>query len=149
MKRFLTLLLLALAIAVSSCATQQYAGTEQDVVSYRYVKSADAKKDIVSREYPEIYSYYLQGLLAINGVKETTYSDGTKRYDVRYTSKKVPIVDPWMQMDVLYEFFPEIYRLCAEGKANIVSMYVFMDKRTNKPAYNIHWRTHILKGWFL
>jgi hypothetical protein len=145
MKRFLSLLFAV--FAVLSCATQKYVEPGQDAVMRKYIKSPEMRETVVSQERPDIYEYYTQGLLAINGVRETTYADGTKRYDVRYTSKKRYITDPWMQMDVLNTFFPEIYRLCVEGKAHVVSMYVFMDKKTNKPAYNIHWRTHIIRGW--
>lgn len=132
---------------VQSCGVQQYKDMGEDVVMYRYIKNPETVESVVSQERPDIYEYYTKGLLAMHGVREWTYSDGRKRFDVRYTSKKRYITDPWMQMDVLSTFFPEIYRLCVEGKAHIVSMYVFMDKRTNEPAYNIHWRTHIIKGW--
>ena len=74
MKRILAIIV-ALLLVVTSCGTARY-------VSQRNVREIDKISYVLYNQYPQLYEYYLEGVLRVNSMKEVVRPDGTLDYKI-------------------------------------------------------------------
>ena len=135
MKRLLfTLSFITIAVISISCGT-----AKNGVQSSRMIHSTGEQCAILLEHYPQLYSYYTEGVMKLWSIKEIQFADGTKDWKVKYGLKSLIISDYSEQMEILKSHFPEIYNLYSQGKATISLIYKYVAK-DGSIRYNVSWR---------
>ena len=132
MKRFL--IILALALVVSCASTQHVVHTdivEIDEVAY-----------VLENYYPELFYYYMEGVLQVKSIRENVLANGTVDYDINYEFVRYYYRTYREQMDVLKEYYPELYRRYWNGTIHINSIYKYVDRQSGTIEYSVSYSNH-------
>lgn len=132
MKRFL--IILALTLMVSCASTQHVVRTdivEIDEVAY-----------VLENYYPELFYYYMEGVLQVKSIRENVLADGTVDYDINYEFVRYYYRTYREQMDVLKEYYPELYRRYWNGTIHINSIYKYVDRQSGTIEYSVSYSNH-------
>ena len=123
MKKFSLLLVLISSMIFISCATASYA-------NQRRVKEMDEISYVLANHYPQLYTYYMEGVLDVDSMKEVVLEDGTVDYKVKYHFMKYYYRNHSEMMEVLKNHFPELYQMYLNGVIDITGIYKYVDKDT-------------------
>lgn len=122
MKKFLLTLMMMLTILVS-CGTTNY-------VSRRTVNEMDEISYVLANYYPQLHTYYMEGVMDIDSMKEIVLEDGTIDYKIKYHFIRYYYRNYADRIDALKEHFPELYEMYISGVIDINSIYKYVDKDT-------------------
>ena len=124
--------LMLLATIIVGCASTQYiprTAAEMDEIAY-----------ILETYHPELYFYYVEGVLRIKSVSEIVLEDGTSDYIVDYDFVRYNCRTYEEKLAVLEEHYPELYRRYRNGTIVVRSIYKEVDRRTGRIEYNVSYR---------
>ena len=125
MKRFYLLLVMVLMLAVSSCGTARY-------VSQRSVNEMDEISYVLANYYPQLYAYYMEGVLRINSLKEVVLPDGTVDYKVKYDFVRYYYTDFNEKIAAVKANYPELYEMYVSGVIDLGSVYSYVDRGSGR-----------------
>ena len=125
MKRFYLLLVMALTLAVSSCGTARY-------VSQRSVNEMDEISYVLANYYPQLHTYYMEGVLRVNSLKEVVLPDGTVDYKVKYDFVRYYYTDFNEKIAAVKANYPELYEMYVSGVIDLGSVYKFVDRDSGR-----------------
>ena len=114
MKRFYLLLVMALMLAVSSCGTARYA-------NQRSVNEMDEISYVLANYYPQLHTYYMEGVLRVNSLKEVVLPDGTVDYKVKYDFVRYYYTDFNEKIAAVKANYPELYEMYVSGVIDLGS----------------------------
>ena len=66
-----------MASLLTACGASQY-------ISQRYVDEIDQISSVLANHYPQLYQYYLDGVMNVTYLKEVVLPDGTVDYKLKY-----------------------------------------------------------------
>jgi len=122
MKRFLLTIMMMLMVLVS-CGTTNY-------VSRRTVNEMDEISYVLANYYPQLHTYYMEGVMDVTSMKEIILEDGTVDYKINYHFIRYYYRNYSDKMDVVRVHFPELYDMYTSGVIEINSVYKYVDKNT-------------------
>jgi hypothetical protein len=125
MKRFYLLLVMALMLAVSSCGTARYA-------SQRSVNEMDEISYVLANYYPQLHTYYMEGVLRVNSLKEVVLPDGTVDYKVKYDFVRYYYTDFNEKIAAVKANYPELYEMYVSGVIDLGSVYRYVDRDSGR-----------------
>ena len=125
MKRFYLLLVMVLILAVSSCGTARYA-------NQRSVNEMDEISYVLANYYPQLHTYYMEGVLRVNSMKEVVLPDGTVDYKVKYDFVRYYYRDFNEKVAVVKENYPELYDMYISGVIDLGSVYKYVDRDSGR-----------------
>ena len=125
MKRFYLLLVMVLMLAVSSCGTARYA-------SQRSVNEMDEISYVLINYYPQLYTYYMEGVLRVNSLKEVVLPDGTVDYKVKYDFVRYYYTDFNEKIAAVKANYPELYEMYVSGVIDLGSVYSYVDRDSGR-----------------
>lgn len=106
-----------------SCATASYA-------NQRRVNEMDEISYVLANHYPQLYTYYMEGVLDVDSMKEVVLEDGTVDYKVKYHFMKYYYRNYSEMMEVLKNHFPELYQMYLNGVIEVTGIYKYVDRDT-------------------
>lgn len=127
MKKFW--LFVMLIIMLASCGSSRY-------LSSRSVREMDEISYVLANYYPQLHTYYMEGVLDVDYIREVTLEDGTVDYKVKYHFIKYYYSNHADMMETLKQHFPELYQLYVSGSIEINSLYKYVEKSTGKIRYH-------------
>ena len=107
-------------VLVVSCASGRY-------ISMTNPQAEVAAVEILYQQHPELVNYYEQGVLRITSLREVSTASGAD-YRIKYRFVKRHYYDYTERMEILQEFYPEIYSLYLNGLIEITSLYKYVDE---------------------
>ena len=125
MKRFYLLLVMALTLAVSSCGTARYA-------NQRSVNEMDEISYVLANYYPQLHTYYMEGVLRVNSLKEVVLPDGTVDYKVKYDFVRYYYTDFNEKIAAVKANYPELYEMYVSGVIDLGSVYKYVDRDSGR-----------------
>lgn len=125
MKRFYLLLVMVLVLAVSSCGTARY-------VSQRTVNEMDEISYVLANYYPQLHTYYMEGVLRVNSLKEVVLPDGTVDYKVKYDFVRYYYTDFNEKIAAVKANYPELYEMYVSGVIDLGSVYRYVDRDSGR-----------------
>jgi hypothetical protein len=125
MKRFYLLLVMVLTLAVSSCGTARYA-------SQRSVNEMDEISYVLANYYPQLHTYYMEGVLRVNSLKEVVLPDGTVDYKVKYDFVRYYYTDFNEKIAAVKANYPELYEMYVSGVIDLGSVYKYVDRDSGR-----------------
>lgn len=125
MKRFYLLLVMALMLAVSSCGTARY-------TSQRSVNEMDEISYVLANYYPQLHTYYMEGVLRVNSLKEVVLPDGTVDYKVKYDFVRYYYTDFNEKIAAVKANYPELYEMYVSGVIDLGSVYRYVDRDSGR-----------------
>ena len=125
MKRFYLLLVMALMLAVSSCGTARYA-------NQRSVNEMDEISYVLANYYPQLHTYYMEGVLRVNSLKEVVLPDGTVDYKVKYDFVRYYYTDFNEKIAAVKANYPELYEMYVSGVIDLGSVYRYVDRDSGR-----------------
>ena len=125
MKRFYLLLVMTLMLAVSSCGTARYA-------SQRSVNEMDEISYVLANYYPQLHTYYMEGVLRVNSLKEVVLPDGTVDYKVKYDFVRYYYTDFNEKIAAVKADYPELYEMYVSGVIDLGSVYRYVDRDSGR-----------------
>ena len=132
MKRFLLTIMMMLMVLVS-CGTTNY-------VSRRTVNEMDEISYVLANYYPQLHTYYMEGVMDVTSMKEIILEDGTVDYKINYHFIRYYYRNYSDKMDAVRVHFPELYDMYTKGIIEINSIYKYVDRDTGKIRYHISYR---------
>ena len=134
MKKFLLSILMSMIVLFSSsCGTTNY-------LSQRTVSDMDEVSYVLYNYYPQLHTYYMEGVLRVNSIREITLNDGNIDYKVKYDFIRYYYRNYSEKMEVLKEYYPELYQMYLNGVIEISSIYKYVDRNTGKIRHHISYR---------
>ena len=128
MRKIIFLLISALVLV--SCASTRYAG--QSVVEGNYEVSY-----VLANYYPQLFTYYEEGVLRVTSIKEITLADGTLDYNVKYRFVKYYYNTHAERMEIVKAMYPELYQMYLNGVIDINSVYKYVNRNTGRISYKV------------
>ena len=125
-------LLFTLLLMLTSCAAT-YKTT-------RTVKEMDEISLVLSEYYPQLYTYYIEGVLEVASVKEVVVEDGSPAYNVKYRFIKYYYHNHTEMMEILKNEFPELYQMYVNGVIEVTGMYKYVEKDTGVIRNHVSYR---------
>lgn len=130
MKRFYLLLVMALVLSVSSCGTARY-------VSQRTVNEMDEISYVLANYYPQLHTYYMEGVLRVNSLKEVVLPDGTVDYKVKYDFVRYYYTDFNEKIAAVKANYPELYEMYVSGVIDLGSVYRYVDRDSGRIGLHV------------
>lgn len=130
MKKFLIIIAMAL---LTACGAARYA-------SQRTVNDMDEISYVLANYYPQLYEYYMEGVLNVRSIKEVVTPDGEPAYNVKYAFCRYHYPNFNERMDALHEYYPEVYEMYLNGVVEISSFYKYVDKETGQIRHHVSFR---------
>ena len=124
MRNFL-LTLVVLIVSATSCGTTRYA-------TQRTVDAMDEVSYVLANYYPQLHSYYMEGVLRVNSLKEVVLADGTVDYKVKYSFVRYYYRDFNERIAAVKANYPELYDMYISGVIDIDSVYKYVEKETGR-----------------
>ena len=125
-------LLFTLLLMLTSCAAT-YKTT-------RTVKEMDEIALVLSEYYPQLYTYYIEGVLEVASVKEVVVEDGSPAYNVKYRFINYYYHNQTEMMEILKNEFPELYQMYVNGVIEVTGMYKYVEKDTGVIRNHVSYR---------
>lgn len=122
MKRFLIMLLM---VMLTACGITRYA-------DQRSVRGEDEISYVLYNNYPQLYEYYIEGVLRVTSLREVMGPDGNPDYRIRYSYVNYYYRNYDEKMAAVREHFPELYERYLNGVIEIGSVYKYVDRRTGE-----------------
>ena len=133
MKRFCLFMALLVSVLVMSCASTKYVSQTQvdDEVAY-----------ILYNNYPQLYEYYVEGVLRVNSIREDRIDyDFVRYYYIGYDERAA----------ALRAYYPSVYEKYVSGAVIVDSFYKYVDRESGQIrhylsyrwAYNYYYRPYI------
>jgi hypothetical protein len=85
---------------------------------------------VLANYYPQLHSYYMEGVLRVNSLKEVVLADGTVDYKVKYSFVRYYYRDFNERIAAVKANYPELYDMYISGVIDIDSVYKYVDKET-------------------
>lgn len=142
MKKFLLTILMSL-IVLTACSTTNY-------LSRRTVNEISEVSYVLTNYYPQLYEYYIEGVMDIDSMREIILEDGTVDYRIKYHFVRYYYRNQADRMEALQLYFPELYEMYLSGVIEVNSIYKYVEKRTGKirhhcsynRVYSYYYRTY-------
>lgn len=116
---------MALTLAVSSCGTARYA-------NQRSVNEMDEISYVLANYYPQLHTYYMEGVLRVNSLKEVVLPDGTVDYKVKYDFVRYYYTDFNEKIAAVKANYPELYEMYVSGVIDLGSVYKYVDRDSGR-----------------
>lgn len=116
---------MVLVLAVSSCGTARY-------VSQRTVNEMDEISYVLANYYPQLHTYYMEGVLRVNSLKEVVLPDGTVDYKVKYDFVRYYYTDFNEKIAAVKANYPELYEMYVSGVIDLGSVYRYVDRDSGR-----------------
>ena len=122
-----------LTMFVTSCGTTSYA-------SRRTVNEMDEISYVLANYYPQLHTYYMEGVLDVDSMKEVVLEDGTVDYKIKYHFMRYYYRNYSDRIDALKLHFPELYEMFVSGVIEINSLYKYVEKDTGVIRHHCSYR---------
>jgi len=110
-------------------------------LTYNPIYDEDNISYILSTYYPQLYTYYDEGVLKVNSVKEVVLEDNIIDYKIKYKFVRRYYYNDYAEMaSILKDHFPELYDMYTKGIVEINSIYKYVDRDTDKIRYHVSYR---------
>lgn len=122
----------ALMVLVTSCATASYA--------QRPIREMDEVSYVLANHYPQLHTYYMEGLLKVNSIKEVVLPDGTLDYRIKYDYVRFHYRDIRDKLEIVKVYYPELYDMYVNGVIDFNSVYRYVDRNTGEIKLHVSYR---------
>ena len=116
---------MVLIVSVTSCGTTRYA-------TQRTVDAMDEVSYVLANYYPQLHTYYMEGVLRVTSLKEVVLADGTVDYKVKYNFVRYYYRDFNERIEAVKVNYPELYEMYISGVIDIDSVYKYVEKETGR-----------------
>ena len=117
--------MLAVLLMSVACATTRY-------TSKRTIADMDEVSYVLANYYPQLHSYYMEGVLNVKSLKEVILEDGTADYKIKYNFVRYYYRDFRERIEVVKSNYPELYEMYISGVIDINSVYKYVEEETGK-----------------
>ena len=121
-----------MALLLTACGASQY-------ISQRYVDEIDQISTVLANHYPQLYQYYLEGVMEVTYLKEVELQDGTFDYKLKYKFTRYYFNTYEEKIEALRTYYPQIYQMYISGAIVIRSIYKYVDKYTGEICCHVSW----------
>ena len=122
MKKYLFIVIMVL---LTACGASKY-------TSQRTVQEMDEVSYVLANYYPQLHTYYMEGVLRVNSLKEVVLPDGTVDYKVKYNFVRYYYRDFNERIAAVKTNYPELYDMYISGVIDIDSVYKYVEKDTGR-----------------
>ena len=136
MKRFCLFMMLLFNILAASCVTAK------EISQSQITRQDDEVAYVLYNHYPQLYDYYVEGVLRVNLITETQIDyDFVRYYYIGYNERA----------EALKLYYPSVYSNYINGSIIIDSFYKYVDRESGQIrhylsyrwAYNYYYRPYI------
>ena len=127
---FLAMLLLAV---VTSCATS--------ALAQRRITEMDEEAIIMQERYPQLFNYYMEGVLKVNSLRAYVNENGEVDYNLKYSFVRYYYRNHYDMVETLRVHLPDLYYLYSNGIVDVTSLYKYVDVETGQIRYRARYRS--------
>ncbi len=120
MRRFLFVIMM---VMLAGCGVTRYADGSPD---------SERAGIILHDYYPQLYEYYIEGVLRVNSLRHVTLADGTTDYEVRYKLVRYYYPTHTARLSAVETYLPELFNLYIHGMVSIGSVWKYVDPSTGR-----------------
>lgn len=132
MKKFFLSLMVVLMM-LTSCSAQRY-------VSQRPITQMDEVTYVLANNYPQLHTYYMEGVIRVNSVKEMYLPDGRMEYKVDYRYTRFYYRDIRDKLEIIQVYYPELYDMYVNGVITFGTVYRYVDRETGEIKLHVSYR---------
>lgn len=132
MKKIRIFFIAALLAVVTSCATAVYA--------QRRVSEMDEEAIVMQERYPQLFNYYMEGVLRVNSLKEYVNENGEIDYKLKYSFVRYYYRNHYDMLEAMKTHLPDFYYMYINGIIEVTSMYKYVDRETGQIRYRARYR---------
>jgi hypothetical protein len=126
---FLGMLLLAV---VTSCATS--------ALAQRRITEMDEEAIILKERYPQLFNYYMEGVLKVNSLREYVNENGDVDYNLKYSFVRYYYRNHYDMLDALKTYLPDLHYMYVNGIIEVTSLYKYVDRETGQIRHRARYR---------
>lgn len=118
---------------LTSCSAQRY-------VSQRPITQMDEVTYVLANNYPQLHTYYMEGVIRVNSVKEMYLPDGRMEYKVDYRYTRFYYRDIRDKLEIIRVYYPELYDMYVNGVITFGTVYRYVDRETGEIKLHVSYR---------